>query len=91
MSDLRADPRHLPNARVRLHIAADKNIQFHKDLFLVPEGCLIIAQLFKVGSLGESGLSPEGTTETAFGQSSFRDCWIVLTQKLRLVLLKFIA
>jgi hypothetical protein len=30
----------------------------------IPQGCLIIAQLFKVGSLGKSGLSPEGTTET---------------------------
>jgi hypothetical protein len=30
----------------------------------IPEGCLIIAQLFKLGSLGKSGLSREGTTES---------------------------
>jgi hypothetical protein len=38
--------------------------QCHSNFFLIPEGCLIIAQLFKVGSLAKSGLSPEGTTET---------------------------
>ena len=43
----------------------DKNVQCHWDLFLIPKGCLIIAQLFKVGSLGKRGPSPEGTTDIA--------------------------